>query len=104
MRYNIPAPSHSGLRALSIILASILCALAFSYIGLSIWLVQGDYTQEELKDDIARVEQEGLQLQVQLSERASLEAILARTENLAYTEIEAVRYIKKPSRSPFAAR
>jgi hypothetical protein len=104
MRYNIPAPSHPGLRALSIVLASILCALVFSYIGFSIWLVQSDYAQEEVKGDIARIQQEGLQLQVQLSERASLEAILARTENLAYTEIEAVHYIKKPSHSPFAAR
>lgn len=82
----------------------ILLVLVAVYVGFSIQLVQGDYAQEELRSDITRIEQDGVALQVKLSEAASLNAILARTKDLAYTEIDVVRYIKKSSRSPFAVR
>ena len=87
-----------------VILALIFGIVLVGYVLLATNNVRGEYRVEELKNKIMETEKSNNQLRINLTYASSLEYILEQSSMLSYAEIENVKYLKKPSTSPFASR
>lgn len=89
---------------LSVAFAIISGVLLFTYLLLAANIVREGYLINDLGDKISTLEKETTQLQIELSQSASLSHILEQSSDLLYSEIDSVSYIQKTNSSPFAAR
>lgn len=89
---------------ISIGLLFLLGLLVFTYIILASYIVSVSYNVDGLYERISEAERETTLLHIELSQAGSLDYILTASNNLFYTGIENISYIKKANISPFASR
>lgn len=67
-------------------------------------IVRIEYRGRELMKHISQLEKEHNNLRIQLSEKSALDSVLKASNDLSYLEIKKIKYLEKPSSSPFAVR
>lgn len=96
--YNL----YSNSKVFSIITITFLSILAFTYIGLAINTVRGEYKIKDLGQQVVEIKKLNNSMRIDLTKISSLEYVLSETDKLSYSQIEDVQYLKKPISSPFA--
>ncbi|MEX2007912.1 MAG: hypothetical protein WD850_00185 [Candidatus Spechtbacterales bacterium] len=96
--------SHSNFAKATSVLVVLVIAFAAALIGVIAYMMNASFAVEQLRKDITAAQREGVELHIKLSEAASLEYVLERSQGLSYIEIESVSYVKKPTSSSVASR
>ncbi len=91
-------------RKINYLLTAVFLVLGLGYVFLSADIIRGEFKADNLKQELTALQEKNLDLSIKYTEASSLSTVTQKSNNLLYTEVNEVNYIKKDQRSLLGVR